>query len=244
MEGIHERCNGLKILDSRYTGKTDKSRRGSYDNIMIGIVDYRAGNLTSVARALNYLEEPCRISDDPGVLEQASHIIFPGVGAAGEAMANLKKSRLDQWIREWVQQGKPIMGICLGTQVIFEYSEENDTQCLGIIPGAVKRFPQNIRQNGEQLKIPHMGWNHVTFQKDHPVFRGLPEGSEFYFVHSYYPSPDDDKWIIGLTDYGQLFCSVVAHRNLVATQFHPEKSGRPGLQILINFCRWEGQDAE
>ncbi|HBH86499.1 MAG TPA: imidazole glycerol phosphate synthase subunit HisH [Syntrophaceae bacterium] len=211
---------------------------------MIGIVDYRAGNLTSVARALNYLEEPCRISDDPGVLEQASHIIFPGVGAAGEAMANLKKSRLDQWIREWVQQGKPIMGICLGTQVIFEYSEENDTQCLGIIPGAVKRFPQNIRQNGEQLKIPHMGWNHVTFQKDHPVFRGLPEGSEFYFVHSYYPSPDDDKWIIGLTDYGQLFCSVVAHRNLVATQFHPEKSGRPGLQILINFCRWEGQDAE
>ena len=244
LEGIHERCNGLKILDSRYTGKTDKSRRGSYDNIMIGIVDYRAGNLTSVARALNYLEEPCRISDDPGVLEQASHIIFPGVGAAGEAMANLKKSRLDQWIREWVQQGKPIMGICLGTQVIFEYSEENDTQCLGIIPGAVKRFPQNIRQNGEQLKIPHMGWNHVTFQKDHPVFRGLPEGSEFYFVHSYYPSPDDDKWIIGLTDYGQLFCSVVAHRNLVATQFHPEKSGRPGLQILINFCRWEGQDAE
>lgn len=211
---------------------------------MIGIVDYRAGNLTSVARALSYLNEPCRITDDPDILVQASHIIFPGVGAAGEAMANLKKTHLDQWIREWVLQGKPIMGICLGTQVIFEYSEENDTRCLGIVPGTVKRFPRDLRQGDELLKIPHMGWNHVDFLKDHPVFRGLPEDAEFYFVHSYYPSPDDDKWFIGLTNYGQPFCSVVAHGNLIAMQFHPEKSGRPGLQILTNFCRWEGQHAE
>ena len=211
---------------------------------MIGIVDYRAGNLTSVARALNYLNKPCRITDDPDILAKASHIIFPGVGAAGEAMANLKKTQLDQWIREWVQQGKPIMGICLGTQVIFEYSEENDTRCLGIVPGTVKRFPRDLRQGDEQLKIPHMGWNHVAFRKDHPVFHGLPEGSEFYFVHSYYPFPDDDKWVVGLTDYGQPFCSVVAHGNLIAMQFHPEKSGRPGLQILTNFCRWGGRDVE
>ncbi len=211
---------------------------------MIGIVDYRAGNLTSVARALRSLGEACEISDDPKVLEKASRIIFPGVGAAGEAMANLRQKRLDQWIRDWVKKGKPTLGICLGTQVIFEYSEENDTKCLGIIPGSVKRFPQDLKQDGEELKIPHMGWNRVSFQKDHPVFRGLPEGSEFYFVHSYYPSPDDDKWIIGLTDYGQLFCSAVARGNLVAVQFHPEKSGRPGLQILTNFCRWGGKDAE
>jgi glutamine amidotransferase len=211
---------------------------------MIGIVDYRAGNLTSVARALSHLNEPCMITDDPGILAQASRIIFPGVGAAGEAMSNLKKTQLDKWIREWVQQGKPVLGICLGMQVIFEYSEENDTQCLGIVPGTVKRFPQNLRQGNEQLKIPHMGWNHVAFQKDHPVFRGLPEGAEFYFVHSYYPFPDDDTWVIGLTNYGKPFCSVVARGNLIAMQFHPEKSGRPGLQILTNFCRWGGRDAE
>lgn len=211
---------------------------------MIGIVDYRAGNLTSVARALNYLGVSCQISDDPGTLSQASHIIFPGVGAAGEAMANLRQKSLDQWIPEWVEKGKPILGICLGTQVIFEYSEENDTQCLGIVPGTVKRFPKELQQDGMPLKIPHMGWNRVAFQKDHPVFRGLPEGSEFYFVHSYYPSPNDDTWVIGWTDYGQRVCAALARRNLVAVQFHPEKSGRPGLQILANFCRWGGQDAE
>jgi glutamine amidotransferase len=211
---------------------------------MIGIVDYRAGNLTSVARALRYLGEPCQISDDPKVLEQADRIIFPGVGAAGEAMANLRQKHLDQWIPEWVQKGKPILGICLGTQVIFSYSEENDTQYLGIVPGTVKRFPRDLRQDGEPLKIPHMGWNHVAFQKDHPVFRGLPEGAEFYFVHSYYPSPDDNKWVVGVTNYGQSFCSAVAQKNLAAVQFHPEKSGRPGLQILTNFCRWRGQNAE
>jgi glutamine amidotransferase len=211
---------------------------------MIGIVDYRAGNLTSVARALNYLGVSCQISDDPGILSQASHIIFPGVGAAGEAMANLRQKSLDQWIPEWVDIGKPILGICLGTQVIFEYSEENETKCLGIIPGTVKRFPKDLQHNGMPLKIPHMGWNRVAFQKDHPVFRGLPEEFEFYFVHSYYPSPNDDTWVIGWTDYGQRVCAALARRNLVAVQFHPEKSGRPGLQILANFCRWGGQDAE
>jgi len=159
-------------------------------------------------------------------------------------MANLRKNHLDKWIREWVQQGKPIMGICLGTQVIFEYSEENETECLGIIPGAVKRFPKDLHQNGGLLKIPHMGWNHVDFQKDHPIFQGLPDDAEFYFVHSYYPAPADSRLVVGWTDYGQPFCAAVASKNLVAVQFHPEKSGRPGLQIITNFCRWGGQDAE
>jgi imidazole glycerol-phosphate synthase subunit HisH len=211
---------------------------------MIGIVDYRAGNLTSVARALNYLGEDCRITDDPEILAGCSHIIFPGVGAAGEAMLNLRLRKLDYRLRQWFEEGIPLLGICLGTQVIFAYSEENETECLGIVPGAVRRFPEMPDGDGRPLKIPHMGWNRVNFVKSHPVFQGIPAEAEFYFVHSYYPAPADDKWIAGLTDYGQSFCSVVAHKNLLAVQFHPEKSGRPGLKILANFCRWGGKDAE
>ena len=211
---------------------------------MIGIVDYRAGNLTSVSRALTYLGEDCRITDDPEMLAGASHIIFPGVGAAGEAMANLRQRKLDYWIRKWVDDGVPLLGICLGTQVIFAYSEENDTTCLGIVPGTVKRFSEAIEQDGRHLKIPHMGWNQVSFTREHPVFREIPAEAEFYFVHSYYPAPVDDKWILGRTEYGGSFCSAVAHKNLLAVQFHPEKSGRPGLKILANFCRWGGKDAE
>jgi glutamine amidotransferase len=159
-------------------------------------------------------------------------------------MANLRQSRLDQRLREWFEKGKPLLGICLGTQVIFDYSEENDTLCMGIVGGTVKRFPEDLRQHGLPLKIPHMGWNYVSFQQDHPVFRGLPDGAEFYFVHSYYPSPQDDRQVVGWTDYGISFCAAVASRNLVAVQFHPEKSGRPGLQILANFCEWGGDDAQ
>jgi glutamine amidotransferase len=211
---------------------------------MIGIIDYRAGNLTSVARALSFLGEEYRITDDPGMLAGASHIIFPGVGAAGEAMRNLRRMKLDYRIRKWIGDGVPLLGICLGTQVIFDYSEENDTACLGIVPGTVKRFPELIGEDSRPLKVPHMGWNGVNFTKKHPVFKEIPADAEFYFVHSYYPNPSDEEWIIGQTEYGILFCSAVARRNLVAVQFHPEKSGRPGLKILANFCRWGGGDAE
>ena len=211
---------------------------------MIAIVDYRAGNLTSVARALHYLERSCLITSDLDELRKADRIIFPGVGAAGEAMFHLRRTGLDHLLRECVQEGKPVLGICLGTQVIFEYSEENDTTCLGIVAGCVKRFPDDLRQDGERLKIPHMGWNHVAFQKDHPVFQGLPEGSEFYFVHSYYPEIADPGLVAGWTEYGLRFCTALVYKNLVAVQFHPEKSGRPGLQILNNFCSWGGADVE
>jgi glutamine amidotransferase len=205
---------------------------------MIGIVDYQAGNLTSVARALEFLRQPCLITDDPQILDDASHIIFPGVGAAGAAMENLRDSRLDIHLRTWVQRGKPILGICLGTQVIFDHSEEGDTACLGIVSGSVRRFPADLEADGRRLKIPHMGWNRVAFRQDHPVFAGLPEAAEFYFVHAFYPAPAEEEWAAGWTDYGIRFCSAVARRNLVAVQFHPEKSGRPGLTILDNFCRW------
>jgi imidazole glycerol-phosphate synthase subunit HisH len=211
---------------------------------MIGIVDYRAGNLTSVARALEYLHEPCIVTPDPKLLDDTDRIIFPGVGAAGAAMANLRESGLDNHLRRWVREGKPILGICLGTQVIFETSEEDDTACLGIVPGSVRRFPPDLQAEGRRLKIPHMGWNRVAFERKHPLFAGLPEDAEFYFVHSYYPAPADEGWAVGWTDYGIRFCTAVARGNLVAVQFHPEKSGRPGLTILANFCRWGGQDAQ
>jgi imidazole glycerol-phosphate synthase subunit HisH len=211
---------------------------------MIGIIDYRAGNLTSVARALAFLKEPCVATDDCNVLDQASHIIFPGVGAAGTAMANLKEKGLDENLKKWVQTGKPVLAICLGLQVILESSEEDDTPCLGLIPGVVRKFPSALTEQGERLKVPHMGWNSVTFRKEHPVFSGIPGNAEFYFVHSFYADPAEDADVAGRTHYGISFCSAAARGSLVAVQFHPEKSGRPGLTLLDNFRRWKGNHAQ
>jgi glutamine amidotransferase len=211
---------------------------------MIAIVDYGAGNLTSVARALEHIGMSCCVTDDPAVLGTASHVIFPGVGAAGDAMRNLRERGLDRWISQWFSSGKPLLGICLGTQVIFDYSEENKTSCLGLVAGRVKRFPPDMPEGGRPLKIPHMGWNGVAFTREHPVFKDVPTAAEFYFVHTYYPAPADANHVLGRTAYGLTFCSAVAVRNLVAVQFHPEKSGVPGLKILENFCTWEGRYAE
>jgi len=211
---------------------------------MIGIIDYEAGNLTSVARALHHLGIACQVSSDAAVLRRATRIIFPGVGAAGEAMANLRATGMDRLLAECIASGRPVLGICLGTQIIFERSEENDAECLGLVPGSVRRFPADMTTDGQRLKIPHMGWNRVAWQKDHPVFRGIPPEAEFYFVHSYFPVPADKAWVAGWTEYGIRFCSAVARNNLAAVQFHPEKSGAPGLRILENFSRWEGTDAQ
>ena len=208
--------------------------------IMIAIIDYKAGNLTSVARALQNIGESYLITDHIKKLEAASHVILPGVGAAGDAMANLKQKKLDYWLKEWLNTGKPLMGICLGTQIILDYSEENETDCIGLVAGSTKRFPDRLASAGEALKIPHMGWNSVEIKRSHPVFNDIAKDAEFYFVHSYYPAPSDESAILGVTDYGIKFCSVLAVKNLVAMQFHPEKSGRPGLQILRNFCAWRG----
>ncbi len=211
---------------------------------MIAIIDYQAGNLTSVYRALRWLKQDCQITRDDEVLDSASHIIFPGVGAAGEAMAHLKQTGLDRVIVRLAQEGKPLLGICLGTQIIFDYSEENDTSCLGILLGEVKRFPDDMVYDGLRLKIPHMGWNSVSFRGDHPVFRGIPANAEFYFVHSFFPQPKRKENVLGTTSYGIEFSSAVGSKNVVAVQFHPEKSGKPGLILLENFCRWRGTDAE
>lgn len=206
---------------------------------MIVIIDYQAGNLTSVVRSLKALGVEGTVTQDPAVVAQATRVIFPGVGAAGKAMATLRELGLDQALRQSFQRGIPILGICLGAQVILEHSEENDTACLGLLPGRTRALPR-----GEGLKIPHMGWNRVRFLRDHRIFKGLPEGAEYYFVHSYYPAPAEAAMVVGVTDHGLEFPCAISWRNLVATQFHPEKSGRFGLQILENFLAWDGSDAE
>ena len=210
---------------------------------MIAIVDYKAGNLTSVARAVRHLGADCSVTDDPAQVAGSERIIFPGVGAAGASMNNLRRLGLDAALKEAHAQGKPIMGICVGCQIIFEHSEEDLTDCLGLLPGKVTRFPVDHRdENGVPLKVPHMGWNRVNFTRPHPVFAGLPEEAEFYFVHSYYPVPAEEAITVGQTDYGLSFSSAVAKGSLVAVQFHAEKSGRPGLRILQNFINWDGSD--
>jgi len=204
---------------------------------LIAIVDYGAGNLTSVLRAVVSLGHSAEITDDAGKIAAAERVIFPGVGAAGETMANLKRLGLDRVLRQdVVDAGKPFLGICIGVQVIFEWSDEDGgTPCLGLLPGRVVRFA------GEGLKVPQIGWNQVRLRRPHPVFDGVSDGAEFYFVNSYHPRPADEGHVLAVTEYGAEFASVVGRANLVATQFHLEKSGRVGLKMLDNFCRWQGR---
>jgi imidazole glycerol-phosphate synthase subunit HisH len=208
---------------------------------VIAILDYRAGNLTSVERAMRFLGFSCEVTASADRIRAAKRIIFPGVGAAGKSMQDLRELGLDKLLHERLEAGVPVLGICVGLQVLLDHSEENDTRCLGILPGSVRLFPEGLcDEHGNPLKIPHMGWNEVTFTGEHPVFRNVPPGSEFYFVHSYYPDPSDPACVVGLSHYGKPFCSAVARGNLVAVQFHPEKSGPPGLQLLRDFCQWNG----
>lgn len=210
---------------------------------MIAIIDYDAGNLTSVDRALRSLGADCAISRDPEFIASAQRVILPGVGRAGAGMASLRRLGLDRVLADTVAQGKPFLGICFGTQIIFDYSEEDLTDCLGLMPGKVVRFPVDHRDAaGEPLKVPHMGWNGVNWKINHPVFAGIPGEAEFYFVHSYYLQPASDELVAGTTDYGFPFVSAVAKGSLVAVQFHPEKSGRPGLKLLKNFLAWDGKE--
>jgi glutamine amidotransferase len=207
---------------------------------MIAIIDYDAGNLTSVARAVAHLGISCVITKAADEIRAAQRIIFPGVGAAGAAMESLKGSGLDRVIKEELADGKPILGICLGSQIILTHSEENDTVCLGIIDGSVRAFPPSSQSSeGQKLKIPHMGWNGIHVEKPHALLAGVRAQDEFYFVHSYYPAPQDSDCVIAITDYGISFASILGFNNLFATQFHLEKSGRPGLKILENFCNWK-----
>ena len=195
------------------------------------IVDYGAGNLHSVSRAVMQAGVRPLITSKPDYVVEAEALIVPGVGAAADTMANLHRHGLVEPIREYIASGRPFLGVCMGQQALFDASEEGgEHECLGVLRGRVVRFT-----NG--LKVPHMGWNQVRVTKPHPIFEGIPDNSYFYFVHSYYPQPEDPSIVVGETDYGVTFPSVVARENIAATQFHPEKSGEMGLRMYSNFLR-------
>lgn len=202
---------------------------------MLAILDYKAGNLTSVKRALDYLSIPCVITADKDIITQSQGLIFPGVGAAGQAMTELGRSGLKEIMAHEIEHKKPLLGICLGCQILLEYSPENDTQTLGLVSGSCDKFtPDLCEEDGMPINIPHMGWNTVEMKQDCRLFEGVAPESEFYFVHSYYAAPTPE-YVLGTTYYGREFCSVHGRDGLWATQFHPEKSGRPGLALLANF---------
>jgi glutamine amidotransferase len=198
---------------------------------MIAIIDYGAGNLRSVANAIAKLGYQPRVTSNPGDVLDAAAVILPGVGAVGDTMDSLEKLGMLNAIWQLIQQGRPLFAVCVGLQILFSGTEEGGWhECLGVIHGIVKRLPQG-------LKVPHMGWNQVKQMVIHPVFDGIPDEANFYFVHSYYAETDDTSVVAGMTDYGVPMCSMVIKNNLVATQFHPEKSGEHGLRMYSNFLR-------
>lgn len=193
------------------------------------IVDYGAGNLRSVARAVAHVGHGPKVTSDPRDVAGADALIVPGVGAAADTMRNLRACGMVEPVRDYIASGRPFFGVCMGQQALLSVSEEGgEHECLGVIPGRVKKLP------GGQ-KVPHMGWNNVRQTRPHPIFEGIPDESYFYFLHSYYPEPADPAVVIGETEYGVTFASVLARDNIVATQFHPEKSGDMGLRMYRNF---------
>lgn len=196
------------------------------------IVDYGAGNLRSVARAVAHAGVEPLVTAKPEDVANAKALIVPGVGAAEDTMANLRRGGLVEPILEYIASGRPFLGVCMGQQALFEVSEEGgEHACLGVLPGRIVRFPRG-------MTVPHMGWNTVELRDEHPVFEGIPNGSYFYFVHSYHPAPADPSVVVAETEYeGVRFPAVVGRDNVIATQFHPEKSGRWGLRLYENFLR-------
>lgn len=199
---------------------------------MITIVDYGMGNLRSVQKAFEKVGAEATVCSDPDKIAQASKLILPGVGAFRDAIQALKDQSLVEPILEHINSGKPFLGICLGLQLLFDVSyEDGEYEGLGIIPGKVVRF-----EDQPDLKIPHMGWNQIERTAPHPILAGIPEHEYFYFVHSYYVAPENESDVAAWTDYGSRFASMVARDNVVASQFHPEKSQDAGLKLLQNFA--------
>lgn len=207
---------------------------------MLTILDYKAGNQTSVSRALSSMDIPNTVTADASEILASSGVIFPGVGAAAQAMGHLCETGLDKVLHEIVAKNIPLLGICLGCQIMLEHSEEGDTKTLGLFPGKTKRFAENLTESdGSRIRIPHMGWNSAPRKKESRLFADIPQDAEFYFVHGYYAAPED-KDVIATTDYGLTFASVLGRDGLWAVQFHAEKSGQYGLKLLHNFydyCR-------
>ncbi len=199
--------------------------------MMIAIIDYGAGNLRSVANAVAKLGHKSTVTSNPGDVLGAAAVILPGVGAAADTMDSLAEGGMADVIRQLIYEQRPLFAVCVGMQVLFSGTEEGGWhECLGMIPGAVRKLPPG-------LKVPHMGWNQVKQRLVHPIFDAIPDEANFYFVHSYYAAPDDMSLVAGTTDYGVSMCSVLIRGNLVATQFHPEKSGEYGLKMYANFLK-------
>jgi glutamine amidotransferase len=202
---------------------------------MIAIIDYGMGNLRSVSKAFEAVGHQAVVTRDARVIGNASHVVLPGVGAFGDCMANIEQYGLVEPIRTAIQSGKPFLGICLGLQVLFSESEEfGPHKGLDIIQGTVRRF-----EGGQALKVPHMGWNQVHVQRACPLFDGVADGSDWYFVHSYFVDPSDKQLAATMTTYGIPFVSSVWKDNIVACQFHPEKSQTVGLRLIKNFGGWK-----
>lgn len=209
---------------------------------MTGIVDYNAGNITSVERALNSIGAPYVLSKNPEDLKNCDRIIFPGVGDAAFAMEQLKKTGFDDFLKNWAKSGKKLAGICLGSQIVFDFSEEGNIPCLGLIPGKIRHFTELWKEADvntcRELKSPHMGWSDLTYTNGGTkLLDGIPEHSDFYFVHSYVICPEDRTVIKATADYGIEVPAVIEKDNITVFQFHPEKSGKWGLQILKNFVK-------
>ncbi len=204
----------------------------------VGVIDYGMGNLHSVSKALALQGASVVVSDSRSLLKTADLLVLPGVGAFGAAMVTLAQKKLDDFVRRWIDEGKPYLGICLGFQLLFDRSEESRrSRGLGVIPGTVVRFREKDLKKDQQ--IPHMGWNTAVPVKkeERRLFDGIQPSDYFYFVHSYFPVPSDPSWIMTETPYGSRFCSSVLKGNLFASQFHPEKSGTVGLRLLKNILK-------
>jgi glutamine amidotransferase len=199
---------------------------------MIAIIDYGAGNIRSIEKALEHVGAVVQVTDEPSVVTRAQAVVLPGVGSGGAAMARITQQGLDDAIRQSTQEGKPFLGICLGMQLLADHHAEGEVDGLGLFAGEVRRIPHGP-------KIPHMGWNQVKPQQSElAIFEGIPPDAYFYFAHSYYVEPQDQHGVAAVTDYGSPFCSVIVTERVWGTQFHPEKSGSVGLQLLKNFVRW------
>lgn len=206
----------------------------------IAIIDYGRGNLRSVQKGFLKVGVEAGITRDAGDIADATHVVLPGVGAFGDCMDNLNELGLIDPIHKAVESGKPFLGICVGMQLLFAEGEEFGThKGLGILPGKVVAFPEGMTENDTRLKVPHMGWNRLHLNRDAPIFKDISEGEWCYFVHSFHAVPDDLSVVAATSQYGVLFTAAVWKDNLVATQFHPEKSDRAGLSMLKNFACWE-----
>ncbi|MDQ7914442.1 imidazole glycerol phosphate synthase subunit HisH [Pseudomonas sp. 102515] len=208
----------------------------------VAVIDYGMGNLHSVAKALEHAgSHQVLVTGDPAVIREADRIVLPGVGAIRDCMAEIRLQGIDELVRE-VSQDRPFLGVCVGMQALMQRSEENGgVDCIGLFPGAVRRFPGGMQEEGETLKVPHMGWNEVSHVLDHPLWHGIPDRARFYFVHSFYVEAGNPRQVVGRGHYGLDFAAALADGSRFATQFHPEKSADCGLQLYANFLAWDGR---